>query len=558
MQLQYNHLVIPLSLSIILIIGLILLGLRLRKNPVAIQFLFFMVCLLIWMVMSLVEVVVLDLHLSLLAADLSFLGTTFFPLAWLGIVMTYLGSGVQFRRIFPYMSVIPILTNLIIWTNPLHFLWRSDSFRDLTTTWFPISIYNYGAWFSVVHMPFSLGIAFIAIFLLVRSFFVRERVYRIQIVIMLIALIVPLSVEMLHQLGFQPIPHYNSSTLIFPFSALLVGWALLRFQLFDLTPIARELVVESMQDMMIVLDNHDRIVDVNPAARRNLFQGDMSIIGENIDALPYKQSQLISQLISSDESHHEIKIEHGDNHKIYEVYLSPISPHLGDDFGILIVLHDITHRKIAQQALYEQVQQVAILEERQRLARELHDSVNQTLFAAQMLSDLLPRAIEKKPEKVPEYAANIRQLIHGTTAELRLVLMELYPDALIQTDLGTIIKHLCDAYTGSTGTPVQFVTASQIYLKKDAHIAFYRIAQEALHNVSKHTDATQVTVKLIQGSHQIELNIQDNGLGFDVDNTPSDHFGLKNMRTRATDVGAVFDIVSEVNQGTTISVIGNT
>ena len=115
LELHYNHLAIPLIISVVLLIGLIALGYRQRKNPVSAPFLVFMVCLLIWMVTSLLEVMTLNLGLRLLLADISFLGITFFPIAWLSIVITYIGMRQQFRRYLPIMILIPMLTNLVIW-----------------------------------------------------------------------------------------------------------------------------------------------------------------------------------------------------------------------------------------------------------------------------------------------------------------------------------------------------------------------------------------------------------------------------------------------------------
>jgi PAS domain S-box-containing protein len=473
-QWQYNHLVIPLGISIVFVLALIVLGLRQRQNPIAKPYLFFMVCLLFWLITSLLESIILNLQISLIIADISFLAITCFPLAWLSVMMIYVGKGKQLPKILPWLVIIPILTNLMIWTNPLHQLWRGESYRDLTTTWFPITIYDYGQWFTV-HLIFSLSITFAAMFLLVRSLFFRERAYRVQIITLLISLNLPLSIEILHWLGIDPIPHYNASILTFPISGLLTAWALLRHNFLDLMPIARDLVVDSMEDLMLVLDGQRRLVDVNSVARQRLFQGSMAVVGKRLDDLLPKQSQVIGQMIVNHTSRKEIEILQDNNHKIYEATLSPINHLLRGNSGWLLLLRDITSRKQAEEESYKQAQQVAILEERQRLARELHDSVSQTLFAAGLLSDLLPRAIDKKPEKIPEYATRIHELIHGASAEMRLVLLELYPDALIETDLGTVIKHLCDAFVGSTGTPLDFIATSQVHLEKDTQLAFYRI-----------------------------------------------------------------------------------
>ena len=513
----------------------------------------FMFCVLVWITTSLLESVILNLQMSLLIADFSFLPITFFPIAWLYLVMTYVGKGKQFYRILPWFIIIPILTNVIIWTNPLHHLWRGDSYRDLATTWFPITIYDYGQWFTV-HLIFSLSLAFFAMFLLIRTLFFREKVYRVQIIILLVALNLPLSIEILHWLGIDPIQHYNASILTFPISGLLVGWVMLRHNFLDLMPIARDLVVESMEDLVLVLDGQRRLIDVNPAVRQDLFQGDRTIVGASIDDLLPEQRDVITKIIKNNALREEIEICRDSKPQTYEITISSIlHPYIGNA-GWLLLLRDITDRKQAEQAYYQQMQQVILLEERQRLARELHDSVNQTLFAARMLADLLPKAIDTKPDKIPEYAINIQQLIHGASAEMRLVLLELYPDALIETDLGTVIKQLCNAYVGSTGTPVDFFATPQIHLEKNAQLAFYRIAQEALHNISKHTQATKVSVKLINSDNIIRLCIQDNGAGFDRNHTPPDHFGLKNMVDRANGVNADIDIVSNINEGTTITV----
>lgn len=552
LQWQYNPLVIPLTFSLMLVLLLLIPGLQHFSNSLARSHVYFMLCILVWVVGSLLEQITLNLELSLIVADLTFLGTTFFPVIWLSIVMIYNGNERQFRGVLPWLLVIPILTNMIIWTNPLHQLWRGEATRDLTMTWFPVTDYHYGPWFYLIHVPFGLVMTFVAFFLLIRALFRRNNIYRSQMLSIFIAIMLPFSVELLHWLGFDPIPHYNASILLFPISGVVLGRAIMGTHLLNLTPIARDLVVESMADMMLVLDDSDRVVDLNPAARQHLFRDDKQIIGRNISTL-------------LTEEHHFSRIAHGshgsqvaikthDNDRVYEVMISALTHPSGRKSGWLMMFRDITERKAAEKELYDRVQQIAILQERERMARDLHDSVNQTLFAARTLADLLPRALERKPEKVPEYAANIQQLLYGATAEMRLVLLELYSDALKQTDLSTIIKHLCDAYTGVTGTPVDFTTMSIIHLDEEAQFAFYRIAQEALNNISRHTQAKTVRVSLTQCEDVVELVIQDDGPGFNPETIPPDHFGLRNMQERAQTIGASLTIESKLNCGTTITV----
>lgn len=554
-QWQYTPLVIPLGVSIGLICILILLGLHQWQQRIAKPFVIFMLCLLIWMVASVLEVITLNLRLSLFFADLSFLGITFFSVAWLSIVMIYTGRNQLLWRVLPYVMILPIVTNIVIWTNPLHNLWRGASYRDLTLTWFPVSFYEYGPWFYVGHIPFALLTVIVAIFLLVRSVTFRQGTYQRQSISLIIALILPVMVALLHELGVQPIPYYNASSLIFPISGVLVGWAVLNFSFLDLTPIARDQVVETMQDLMIVLDNNNRVRDINPIAKQRLFTDQIAIIGETIEALLPDGSAFIKMLHTTHPQQiyrDEIDLPYAGEVRSYEVLVSPIQPVSGQVTGQVFLLRDITERRKSEQAVYEQLQQVAILEERQRMARELHDSVNQTLFAAGTLANLLPMAVEKKPEKVPEYARDIKQLLQGATAEMRLILLELYPDAIAKMDLDVILRQMCQAFTGLTGITVNINLQAQIQLEKDVQFAFYRIAEEALNNINKHTDASTVSVQLQCKNHQVQLHIQDNGPGFDATQTPGGHFGLENMRNRAATVGATLDIISNATDGTTI------
>lgn len=549
-QWQFTLIVIPFIISTVIVLMLILLGIRRRTDEVSRPFLAHMVAALFWNTGGMLELLTLNLNLSLVFADLSFVGITLFPLTWLGIVMVFNGQSRRYYRLLPILLTIPLTTNLVIWTNALHGLWRGSSYRDLETTWFPLSIYDYGPWFYWVHTPFSLGLTFIAIYMLVRSLYLRNRVYRQQLLALLASLCLPLAMEIAHRFGLQPIQHFNISSLALPISGVLVGWALLGLRFMDVTPVARDLVLEHMRDLMIVIDTQGRIVDINPAAKHKLWPAVRRVVGEPVNSLLPAYSAIADK--SKDHHRFEIEFENAGGCQQYEVYVSSIEPYGSQ----LLLLRDITERRVAQEQAIKQALQVAVLEERQRMARELHDSVNQMLFAASTLSDLLPMAIQRKPEKVEDYALNIRQLLRGASAEMRLILMELYPDALVKTDLNISIQHLCEALMGSSGIPVTLKTTSPIHMEPDVQAAFYRIAQEAFQNINKHANATEVEVCLSHTSHTVELVIQDNGQGFDGDQTLTKNFGLMNMGKRAMLHDLKLAINSSVGQGTTIKVTG--
>lgn len=206
--------------------------------------------------------------------------------------------------------------------------------------------------------------------------------------------------------------------------------------------------------------------------------------------------------------------------------------------------------------LFKQAKTVAALRERQHLARELHDSVNQTLFAAGTFTKLIPKVINKSPPKALEYVDKIGQRIRDALAQMRTILVELQPENLINTNLNVLIKQLCDASTGNTNTPIEFSSTAGILLYEDAQIAYYRIAQEALHNIEKHANASKIRINLYEDGNIIALIIDDDGCGFDLNDIALSGFGLNNMYDRAEAIGASLKIESIIGKGTRIILEG--
>ncbi len=205
----------------------------------------------------------------------------------------------------------------------------------------------------------------------------------------------------------------------------------------------------------------------------------------------------------------------------------------------------------------EQAQQAAAQDERQRLARDLHDAVTQTLFSASMIADVLPRLWDRKPEEARRRLEELRQLTRGALAEMRTLLLELRPTALHESDLGGILRQLGEATTGRTRLPVTVHVTGAACLPPDVRVVLYRIAQEALHNVVKHAQANRVAITLTQETTSATLHIADDGCGFDAEGVPGGHFGLRIMGERAAGVGAVLRVASQPGQGTAITVTWN-
>jgi signal transduction histidine kinase len=202
--------------------------------------------------------------------------------------------------------------------------------------------------------------------------------------------------------------------------------------------------------------------------------------------------------------------------------------------------------------LYEQAEQVATTAERSRLARELHDAVTQTLFSANLIADVIPRIWKRSPEEGMQNLEELRQLTRGALAEMRTLLLELRPESLERADLKSLLTQLAEAFIGRARVPVNLAIHGDCELTQEVKLVFYRVAQEALNNIAKHSGARQVEVRLACQPGGMSLSIQDDGLGFDPGSIPSGHLGIAIMRERANSIGADLRIESQVGQGTMV------
>lgn len=207
--------------------------------------------------------------------------------------------------------------------------------------------------------------------------------------------------------------------------------------------------------------------------------------------------------------------------------------------------------------LYAQAAETAVVVERNRLARELHDAVTQSLFSASLIADVLPRIWKENPTEGERRLEELRRLSKGALAEMRSLLLELRPTALEEAALPDLLRHLSNAFTGKTQIPVQLVLDSAVVLPVVVKIGFYRIAQEAFNNIAKHAEAENVLLRLQKENDRVILEILDDGQGFNPEEIPEGHLGVKIMRERAESINACLEISSTPGEGTRLLLTWN-
>jgi PAS domain S-box-containing protein len=214
---------------------------------------------------------------------------------------------------------------------------------------------------------------------------------------------------------------------------------------------------------------------------------------------------------------------------------------------LLTMVEDVTDQITAEQ-------QTAVLEERERLARELHDSVTQTLFSASVLTQAAPRLMERNPGLAKQNMEQQSLLIRGALAEMRTLLFELRPGEFTEENLERMFVLLVESTRAQTQANTILNVKISALPPQKVITAFYRIAQESLNNIAKHALAGEVFIELDCDAEEVRLSIKDDGRGFDPQGIPEGHMGVGIMRERAQIIGAEMLILSEINKGTEVRV----
>ena len=195
--------------------------------------------------------------------------------------------------------------------------------------------------------------------------------------------------------------------------------------------------------------------------------------------------------------------------------------------------------------------QERLLAERQRLARELHDSVSQQLFAASMLLSALTE--QEQSESTQKQLAQVEKIVQQAQLEMRALLLHLRPVALRNKSLAEGLEDLILELQEKVYFNIDY-QIEEIPLSKAEEDHLFRIAQEALSNTLRHAKASEVELMFIAREELAILRIQDNGLGFDVDGEKTSSYGLRNIAERAVEIGCTYKIVSVPNEGSIVEV----
>lgn len=202
----------------------------------------------------------------------------------------------------------------------------------------------------------------------------------------------------------------------------------------------------------------------------------------------------------------------------------------------------------------EKVKFSAVIEERQRLARELHDAVSQQLFAISMTATAVSRTIERDWERARRQVQLIEEMAAVAQSEMRALLLHLRPVHLDGKSLGQALYVLIEELQQKVPMNIQLEVDESIKLHADAEDHLFRIAQEALSNALRHSKAERMDIKLQRCGDEVHMIILDDGIGFDVEAKKSASYGLLTMAERVQELGGGLELNSKIGEGTSIHI----
>lgn len=362
---------------------------RTRPAPGAAALCFLNLLIAIWASGYALELSQTNLPAKIFWAKLQYVGIAFVPTLWLVVALHYTG---QARWTSPIrlglLSLEPMLTIGLAWTNERHGLIWSTIALDIQGV-FPRMEVTHGVWF-YAHVAYAYGALFLATILLLRFLRHRPSLYRGQAGMLLISVMAPWIANGVTAL-VNPFPHvvFDLTPYGFVVGGIALVWGTYRFRLLNITPIAHEMVVESMADGLIVLDAANRIVDLNPAAVRMLALDRSQVVGRPAREVLAPWSDLVARFRDTLETREEIVLGEGMAQQFYELQISPVRDQQRRVIGRAIVLRNITQRRRMEKALENRERFLSSLYEILRAALEMPDLRSMLQILADQLGGIL-------------------------------------------------------------------------------------------------------------------------------------------------------------------------
>lgn len=333
--------------------------------------------------------------------------------------------------------------------------------------------------------------------------------------------------------------------------------AFLRFHTIDPIAAARRAVLEQMHEGLFVIDLQGRIVDVNPMAAVILGVPENSLRGKAITEVMPVDAAITTHLGTQETGSTEISLEKDNSARQYNLNLTKLRGRHDEVNGYLLLLHDVTEQKRAQTKILEQQRVVATLQERDRLARELHDGIGQILgYVSMQVQSALKWVRDDNKVKAESLLERVVEVSKDAHADVRESILNLRTGSEQNWSLVPTLKKYIDRFQANYGIRTELSIAGGIgdnTFDPSTEVQLLRVIQEAMTNCRKHSGAQIIKMDMALDGNKATITISDDGYGFDAgqsNNENNGHFGLIFMRERMEQIGGSVKIDSTPGGGT--------
>jgi len=549
---EYSPYIWPMLASAVFLGALAAYAWRHRTTPGAIAFAWSAVLVGLWAIGNTLEMSTPDLATRVFWLKVQMALSLYPPVTVVCFILEYAGLGRWLSRrnlallFAPAVAITPIyfVDASLLWTPVL-----VDGVirRELT----PLAL-----------VPNLYSMSLLLLSLAVIAFlFVRSPLHRKPAALILLGHLGPILAAPLEALNIVSAGPLDLAVLGCDFAFSMYAIAMFRYRLFDVVPVARESVLERMADAMVVLDAENRVAELNPAAQELLGVSRSRVLGRQGAVVLESFPDLAQLTCSPDPAETEILMGEPAQQRWYQVSCSPLVDRRGFQLGRLLMLHDITQLKNVRERLLQQERALATVEERERVARELHDSIGQVLGYVSLQVDATRKLLEDgKADVADAQLARLAEVARDAHADVRGYILDLRAAPSERRPFFATLSRYLDGFTQNYGIQTSLAVSPDLEEgafgpEEQAHLL--RIIQEAVSNARKHGAARNVRVALESSDRLVRVAIQDDGCGFDpagLSPGEGNQFGLQFMRERADGLGGRVELHAAPGEGTRVVV----
>ncbi len=458
-----------------------------------------------------------------------YIGIIIIPLAWFFFALEYVGRGKWIsKRSITVLSLIPVFNLFMIWTNDLHHLFFTKLVaRNAGPFLTRVGVSGILFW---IHSAYSYALLLLGALIILLHLAKTEMVYFIQALILSIGILVPIIGNAVFLSNLVSLNKLDITPLLFPFTIVTFTWALSRYRFMDLIPLARELVFDKIEDPIIVLDNENKVLDVNKSAKEAVEEyfsptRSAGLVGRKPEEIFSNDQGFINDIKSRNETRIRIETE-GDNVRCFDVKIDTIKDNRGQVVGRLLLFHDIT--------------ELEELKENEFLHTLLRQDLRSKYWTIQGYHQLLEEEANL-PEKKGEY---LRRAIRAAQGVDEILSLEKKLDELDETELvgqkniikviNQVIDDISD-FVDEEGVEIERKFPEKIGKVKGDHSLKIIFSQILLTRIQI-SECTKVKIEAI-GEENVLIRIDDDGgtLPDDVKNM----FSGEAYTGRTTGVGGV-------------------